>query len=69
MKNIKVNGKTIKQIKDGESYLMFLSDSKNKIDVNETVTSQIITFDSKETFINNLSVTESLIVEGELIIT
>ena len=69
MKKIKVNGKEIKTISNDEHYVMFLSNSEEKIEANEIKEPQLITINSKETFINNLTINEPLVVEGELIIT
>lgn len=69
MKKIKVNGKEIKTISNDEHYVMFLSNSDEKVEANEIKEPQLITINSKETFINNLTINEPLVIEGELIIT
>lgn len=68
-KDIKINGRLIKTVKATESYCMF-SAIKHEVDtVNEIVeTNKVINANEKETFINNLTVTTDLTVDGQLVI-
>lgn len=69
MKKIKVNGKEIKTVGADEHYVMFLSNSSEKVETNQTDEPKFVGLEEKETFINNLTVNNPLVVEGELIIT